>query len=73
MKLIDFGVDESGWILDIFKFERRSVLELTYESPIRQTIPSMMIQLGPEDLFFFSVGCVRFVICLSLWANHYDY
>ena len=73
MKLIDFGVDESGWILDIFKFKRRSVIEFTYEAPIRQSFPCLMVQLGPDDLFFCSISFVRFVFNVSLWSNHYDY
>ena len=61
-----------GWELNLLKFRRRSVINLAYEGAIYQSFPSLMVQIGPSDVFQLTFGLVKGYLTLSLWCRHYD-
>ena len=75
MKLIDLQIygdnNVPGWGIDILKFRRRSVIEVTVDKAEYQSFPSILIQLGPTDLLYVSLGLFRYILSISLWARHY--
>lgn len=77
MKIIDFedhtDTPVPGFCLDFFKFKRRSILQITVDRIIDTKIPSLSIQLGPEDLFEVTLGLIKYYVSLNLWSKHYDY
>jgi len=77
MKLIDFKVytaDDNvpGWCIDIFKFRRKSLIELSCDKAVYQSLPSFLIQLGPSDVLYLSLGLLKYIVSISIWARHYD-
>ena len=77
MKLFDlstFEQDEvTGWTFDILKFSRKSVVLIECEKSSYQDLPSILMQIGPTDLIYVSVGLVKFILTLTIWGKHFDY
>ena len=82
MKLIEFctyptndgtghGSGIEGWAIDIFKFKRKSLIEIEFDETIYKSWPSLMFQIGPTDLCYLSLGLIRFNFTISIWARHY--
>lgn len=83
MKLIDlvtYPTDDGdghfpgveGWELNLLKFRRRSVINLAYDGAIYRGLPSILVQIGPSNLFELSLGLVKGYLTLSVWCRHYD-
>ena len=72
MKLIEKSDYDYGTCIDIIKFNRRSLFELSFEDTTYKQFPSLLIQFGPSDLFYMSLGLVKYIITLSIWGRHYD-
>ena len=76
MKLIDYtiyGEDNLwGYCLDIVKFKSRAVFQLTVDEAAYRDLPSLMIQIGSTDLFYVSVGLVKYIVSFTVWGRHYD-
>ena len=82
MKLIEFikyPVDTGkgtypgvqGWTIDILKFRRKSLIEIGYDESIYKSWPSILLQIGPTDLFCLSLGMIKFIFTISIWSRHY--
>ena len=72
MKLIDSKAYAYGSYVNILKFKRRSLIELSFEETCYNSFPSVLIQVGPSDVFYLSLGLVRFIISVTVWGRHYD-
>lgn len=72
MNLINIGTYENGLVIDIFKFHRKTVIELTYEESPYASNPNVLLQLGPDDVAFLSLGVHRYSLSMTLWGRHYD-
>ena len=76
MKLTDSKIYGSenlwGYCLDILKFKSRSLFEISIDEGAYKTLPSLMIQIGPTDLFYVSVGLVKYIVSFTIWGRHYD-
>ena len=72
MKLIDTTYYVQGWCIDILKFRRRSLIEVTFEDAIYQSLPSVLVQVGPSEIFYLSIGLVKGILSLTIWGRHYD-
>lgn len=77
MKLIDLSTFEQnknvGWTIDILKYSHRSVISIECEESTYQDLPSILLQIGPSDLFYVSLGLVKYIFTLTIWGKHYDY
>ena len=71
MKLIDRTDYCSGTCIDILKFRKRSLIELCLDRATYKN-PSLLVQIGPSDLFYVSVGLVKYIATLTIWGRHYD-
>ena len=60
-----------GWAIDIFKFKRKSLIEIEYDETTYKSWPSLMFQIGPTDLCYLSLGLIKFNFTISIWARHY--
>ena len=72
MKLIDTTNYDYGSCIDIVKFKSRSLIELCFENTMNKQFPCVLLQLGPSDVFYFSIGVYRYVATLTIWGRHYD-
>ncbi len=77
MKLIDLSTFEqdkiTGWSLSILKFSRKSVIMIECEDSVYRDRPSILLQLGPSDLVYVSLGLIKFILTLTIWGKHFDY
>lgn len=72
MKLIDRSKYAYGTCIDIIKFKRRSLFEVSFEDTTYNQFPSLLIQFGPSDLFYMSLGLVKYIATFTIWGRHYD-
>ena len=77
MKLIELSTFEqdkiAGWSLSILKFSRRSVVLIEWEDSVYQDNPSILVQLGPSDLLYTSLGLIKFILTITIWGKHFDH
>ena len=77
MKLIDLSTFEqdniNGWTLSILKFSRKSVILIECEDSVYRENPSILLQLGPSDLVYVSLGLIKYILTLTIWGKHFDY
>ena len=77
MKLIDLSTLEqdniNGWSLSILKFSRRSVVLIEWEDTVYRENPSILLQLGPSDLLYVSLGLIKYILTITIWGKHFDY
>lgn len=76
MKLLefkDYGKDVVwGYNADILKFNHKSLIQLCIDGCVYKDFPSIMIQIGPSDVLYISIGLVKFTVSITLWGRHYD-
>lgn len=76
MKLIDFDRpwSKSGiyWI-DILKFKHKTLFEFCFEECQYTSLPCILVQIGPTDLFQLIIGLHRWNFSFAIWSNHYGY
>ena len=72
MKLIDRTHYAYGTCIDILKFRKRSLIELCFDDATYRQNPSLLIQIGPSDLFYVSVGLIKYIATLTIWGRHYE-
>ena len=72
MKLIDTKAYAYGSYVNILKFRKRSLLELSFEETCYTSLPSILMQIGPSDIFYVSLGLIRYNVSITLWGRHYD-
>ena len=73
MKLIDKTNYNDGVCICILKFKYRSLFELSVENSTCSQAPSLLIQFGPSDLFYFSLGLIKYIFNVTIWGQHYEY
>ena len=77
MKLIDLSTFEqdkiTGWSLDVLKFSRKSVITIECENSTYRDNPSVLLQIGPSDLLYVSLGLIKFIFTITIWGRHFDY
>jgi hypothetical protein len=73
MKLLDKTTYNKGVSVCIFKFKYRSLLELSFENSTYTEAPSLLVQVGPHDLFYFSLGLIKYIFTIIVWGKHYEY
>lgn len=77
MKIIDFNNYPDSpipiWCLYLLKFGKRSLIEISVEEQCYRSIPSLLLQIGPETLLYLSIGLIKFNINFTLWGDHYDW
>jgi len=71
MKLTNFQVHSEGWYIDIFKFKRRSLIEIASETCITKN-PSILIQIGPDEILDISLGLGFAYLSFRIWSRHFD-
>ena len=72
MKLTNLITYPGGWCLDILKFKKRCVIELSGDEASGKRMPSILLQIGPDSVFELSFGLVFYFLSLSIWCRHYD-
>lgn len=76
MKLINLSTFEqdkiAGWSLNVLKFSRKSVITIECEDSIYIDKPSILLQLGPSDLLYISLGLVKINFTITIWGRHFD-
>ena len=77
MKLLDYedytNTPVPGFSLDLLKFKKRSIFQVTVDRMIDTKIPSLSIHLGPCALFELTLGVIKYYVSFNLWSKHYDY
>ena len=77
MKLIESTIYSDspiyGWYVYLLKFRKRSVLELGVEEQSSRTIPSILLQIGPDAVLYLSIGLIKFNVSLTIGGTHYEW
>lgn len=77
MKLIDFDRPDNKeiqiWWVDILKFKHRSLFEFHVERSQYASLPSILVQIGPNDVFELIIGAHRWIFSFAIWSKHYGY
>ena len=73
MKWVHTESNDQCRYIDLLMFKKRSVVELSYELGSYCNMPSILIQIGGDDLMFLTIGLIKFNLSLSLWTKHFNF